>query len=415
MGLKTEDKTLEQIKILKRQIKALKKENQAKSLFIANLIHDIRSPLTGIAGLSGHLVGKITEAKEKEYMHSIHDSVKQLLDLMNKVLDTGKKGFMEERVAEAKEFNVENLITKLKELEEPAAKDQNLELVVEVDSNVPKRLLGDSLKLERILLNLVSNAIKFTKEGKISIKIGTQSIIDGVAYIEYSVSDTGVGIPKEKQKEVFKRYFKANAAGKACYTGNGLGLDIVHKYVTLLGGNISLSSEAGKGSTFSFILPLKIGQVDIQKPKLKSNEENSLVKAEHYQKPVLLLVEDNKMVLMSMKLMMNQLGIESFTADNTAEALEMINNKAIDIVITDIELPDGSGYGLSEEIRAIEKKAHQQPKKIIGLTGHPVIEVVNLCKNAGMDDVYQKPMNINILKSYVANAKQDKVLRYEKR
>lgn len=404
------------IKTLRETIKMLKAESMAKTEFIANLIHDIRSPLTGITGLAGHLSEKTDNLKEKEYARVLHEGSLQLLDLLNSVLDSGKKAFLEDKTVSRRVFNLADLIEKLHELEEPAVMEHNLLLEIDMDSNVPERFLGDKLKLQRVLLNLVSNAVKFTKEGKISVGIRFVSQEKDTAYIEFLVKDTGVGIPEEKQKKVFNRFFKINSTEKAGYVGSGLGLDIVQRYVRLLGGEISLRSKAGEGSSFSFVLPMKVDYGVIKK-SLSGTKKKSLISSVNGHKqmetPRLLLVEDNRMALMHMQLMIKDMGIEPQTAVNSEAAMEAIRQNMFDLVITDIELPDGTGYGLSEKIRAMEKESCQKPIQIIGLTGHTATKIVQLCKSAGMDDVYEKPMNIQLLKKLVARALQEETERQD--
>jgi two-component system, OmpR family, aerobic respiration control sensor histidine kinase ArcB len=404
---------IEVIKNLRNTIKILKAESMAKTEFIANLIHDIRSPLTGILGLSGHL-SEITESlKEKECARVIHEGSQQLLDLLNSILDSGKKAFLEDKTVSHKVFNLADLIEKLHELEEPAVMEHNLLLEIEMDSNVPERFLGDKLKLQRVLLNLVSNAVKFTNEGKITVGIRLVSRERGTAYIEFSVKDTGVGIAEEKQEKVFNRFFKMNATRKANYVGNGLGLDIVQRYVRLLGGEISLQSKAGEGSSFFFVLPMKVFPGAGRKKSLSGAHKKSFIASVNghtrTKTPRLLLVEDNRMALMHMQLMIKDLGIEPQTAVNSEAALEAIRQSTFDLVITDIELPDGSGYGLSEQIRALEKEAGQKPIQIIGLTGHSAKKLAEVCKSAGMDDVYEKPMTIALLKKLVTRVFQGEI------
>lgn len=398
------------IKNLRETIKMLKAESMAKTEFIANLIHDIRSPLTGITGLAGHLSEKSDSPKEKECARVIHEGSLQLLDLLNSILDSGKKSFLEDKTVSRKVFNLADLIEKLHELEEPAAMEHNLKLEIDMDSNVPERFLGDKLKLQRVLLNLVSNAVKFTKEGTISVGIRLVSQEKDTALIEFSVKDTGVGIPREKQEKVFNRFFKMNATQKDRYVGSGIGLDIVQRYVRLLGGEIILRSQAGEGSSFSFVLPMKVDHGVARNKNISDVKKKNPISSVNGHKPTetprILLVEDNRMALMHMQFMIKDMGIEPQTALTSEAAMEAIRHSAFDLVITDIELPDGSGLALSEKIRALEKESCQKPIQIIGLTGHSVKRLVGLCKNAGMDDVYEKPMNIHLLEKLVARALQ---------
>lgn len=391
----------EQLKALVQQKKALEEESRAKSEFIINIIHDIRSPLTGIAGLAHHLAEKTIKPEEKEYARVIQEGSAQLLDLLNTVINT-KEAFKQDRKVVKKSFSLTQVLEKLRELEEPSVLEQNLKLEVDMDENLPSMLIGDQLKLERILLNLVSNAVKFTREGLIKIKIRLISQVKDQAHIEFSVSDNGIGIPIDQQEKVFKRYFKGNFSEKPKYSSHGLGLSIVQKYVKLLGGEISLKSKEGEGTTFSFVLPMRVSHEPSQKTLNVIASDNVLINGELLaDAPRILLVEDNPIMLTSLKLMMDGIGIVPTTAVNSESAYKAVSASVFDLIITDIELPDESGYNLCKKIRALEKKQGNTPVKIIGLSGHSVEEISNRCKEAGMDDVYQKPLPIEVLKRIV--------------
>ena len=403
-----------QLNLLKLQNQKIEAESQEKSEFIVNIIHDLRSPLAGIAGLASHLLEKTKSSEEKEYAKIIFEGSKQLLDLMNAVIDS-KEAFKQDNQVMKKAFHLPELIEKIREIEEPSAIGKHLTLQVRIDETIPATLICDELKIERILLNLISNAIKFTAKGVIKIEVRLLSRVKDRVQVEFSVADTGIGISLDKQDKVFKRYFKDNDSKETSHSSMGLGLDIVQKYVKLLEGEISLKSKVGEGTTVSFVLPMSVGHQKIPKTTAKESSCDKEMREDNFLDKDLkfLLIEDNHIALTSMKIMMDSLGIKPRTAVNSETAINAIYTEAFDVIITDIELPDGSGYHLSKKIRELEKGPNAVT--IIGLTAHSVSEIKNRCKEAGMDEVYQKPLDFERLKRLAAEAARKKMIRFEKR
>ena len=226
--------------------------NQAKSEFIANMSHDIRTPLTGVIGLSEILENTLKDPEEREKAHLLHGSGGELLHMLNDILDDVQAERLHEKDVRKQTFDLHQCMHELILLESPATALKNLELKKRIAPNVPRYLCSDRSKIQRILLNLLGNAIKFTQKGSITLEVDCLYVDDTKALLKFGVSDTGIGIPEEAQSQVFNRFFKVSSSYKGIYTGHGIGLHIVQSYATLLGGHISLTSKEGQGSTFNF-------------------------------------------------------------------------------------------------------------------------------------------------------------------
>ncbi|MFV0821583.1 PAS domain-containing sensor histidine kinase [Legionella micdadei] len=243
---------------LRRAKEAAEVANHAKTKFIANMSHDIHTPLNGIVGLSEFLEEKIQTTEEKQYAHWIKESGKQLLSLLKKVLEVIADDQVNENDINEELVDLRKTIQSLAYLVLPAIKLKNLDLILEIDDAIPGKLITDSTKLHRILFNLLDNAIKFTEKGAISLKI--EVIVDDKEYVrlQFSVQDTGIGIPEELQSQIFERFFHADTSHTGGCGTHGVGLHVAQSYVSLLSGELKVESEPGKGSNFYFTLPMKV-------------------------------------------------------------------------------------------------------------------------------------------------------------
>lgn len=375
--------------------------SQAKSEFIANMGHDIRTPLTGIIGFSQQLEEAIENPEYKEWASQIHQSGEQLLGLLNGVLDMITAHSTNENQLILESFDVRRVLQDVLELELPAVKARGLGIEVHVEDSVPHYVVSDRMKLHRIILNLTGNAIKFTKEGHIELNARLLELKDNIATIEFAVKDTGVGIPDAMQDKVFDRFFKVNPSHKGLYSGNGIGLHIVKAYVDLLKGNISLASKEGVGTTISVVFSLPVGEKTESEPTatLLGSELSTKKQRPYKDKKIkVLLIEDNTAALNVLKLMIQKFDVQISTAVNAELAYELVQSKSFDLIITDLGLPGKQGDELAMMIREYEKAHHRDPAMIIGLSGHAVKEVAQTCLKAGMDEVHRKPMKPKALK-----------------
>ena len=236
------------------------KQKQAdilKSAFIQNMEHDIRTPVSGIYGLTKDLFNRETDKAKKQALSLASEAAKELLDYCNGLLDFTKLEAEPKPVTE-KPLHIHKLISSIVKLEKPAAGQKQLELSFNIAENFPKIVLSDEFRLRRILLNLIGNSLKFTQTGFININIRRATTLNNRYFVmELSVQDTGIGIPEDKQNLVYQKYVKVSPSNKGLYKGTGLGLSMVKQFVSELDGEIQLESELGKGSTFTLLIPVK--------------------------------------------------------------------------------------------------------------------------------------------------------------
>ena len=386
--------------------------NLAKTEFIANMGHDIRTPLTGIIGFSHYLEDNINTIEEKDCAKQIHDSGEQLLNLLNGVLDMITADSTNENSVLRETFDLHHVVQDVLELELPAAKANHLTIETHIEDTVPHYVEGDKMKLHRILLNLAGNAIKFTKVGHIELNAKLLSQQGDTATVEFEVKDTGIGIPNSLQDKVFDRFFKVSPSYKGLYTGNGIGLHIAQKYVDLLGGEIKLKSQEGIGTSFFFTLKMKLGdkkavaaapshgpiasQSMAQATAIKPQATTRLHRPEQLQ---VLLIEDNTPALNILQMMFKPFDVAVTSVQDAESAFLLVQQNPFDLIITDIGLPEQSGDELAREIRAYEKAHHRSPCIIVGLTGHSLGEITKTCLDSGMNEVYRKPIAPDALKA----------------
>lgn len=382
--------------------------NNAKTEFISNMSHDIRTPLSGIVGMSKLLESGAENSEERQYAHWIHESGLQLLQLVNEVLEVVSSDLAGKKEIEVSSapFNLREGIQSIVQLVLPTIKMKALDLSIEIDETVPQNFITDGTKLHRVLLNLLGNAIKFTEKGQVGLKI--KLMVDETDYVQlqFSVFDTGIGIPTDLQPKIFERFFRGQST-----QGHGVGLYIAQYYVGLLGGEIKVASKPGKGSTFYFTLSLKVGsQEDIQYREIKSPTTFALDKEIDVRSqlsvaanvPFILLVEDNAIALRIVEAIATQASCKFISTTVGEQALELAKSMDFDFILTDIELPGISGSQLAQTIRQWEHTVNKKPIPIIGLTAHALDRAEKECLDAGMNKLLAKPFNLKAMQELVA-------------
>ncbi|KTD69507.1 MULTISPECIES: ATP-binding protein [Legionella] len=377
--------------------------NRAKDEFIRHMSHDIRTPLSGIIGMSSILEQAAEDTQLKEHAHMINISGEHLLALLNGVLDIIAAGSQQENIINESVCNVHDLIRSITDLEFPTITLKKLDLVVSVDMNTPQWITTDVIKLHRILLNLLGNAVKFTEKGVVEIGVRPKSQSPGKTVLEFFVKDTGTGIkPKDKDK-IFKRFYRATPADQGIYSGHGVGLHIVKRYTQLLKGKIRVDSTYHVGTTFTLTIPVHHAEQPTNRHEPVASsiaaKKSTLEKAKGA--PFVLLIEDNAIALKMIENLLQQLRIRFLSASTGSKALELFQTHIFDWVLSDIGLPDTTGIELAKQFRLHEQNHHRPPTPIIGLTAHAVADVEKECLQAGMNRVITKPLRSHMLEEFL--------------
>jgi PAS domain S-box-containing protein len=373
--------------------------NRAKTEFLANISHDIRTPISGIIGMTQILYSRLIKQDHKEFVKNIAQSAKQLLKILNLVIDFSEI----ESKSQPIQYNKFNLKTCIKEVTDTLAitiKEKNLNININYLTDIPEYIVGDDIRINRILLNLLNNAIKFTPKGAISIGASIEQPKDSKQIIlQLAISDTGIGIPQDRINDIFDDFVRLSASYKGIYQGAGLGLAIVKRLITDMQGTIEVTSEINKGSTFTCKIPLLL-------PKEKQTYKPIKVKATKkiadkiipVPKLNILLIEDDNVCQLSQKILLSELGHNVDTAESGKQALALIS-KHYDIIISDIGLPDIDGYQLAEKIK---KSKNNSNTPIIALTAHVADEYKQKCLDHGINIVLHKPMNLDEIQQVIS-------------
>jgi CheY-like chemotaxis protein len=382
-----------------------KQAHIAKQEFLQNMAHDIRTPLAGIIGLAQlQEMGLESLEESKEYGQMIVGAGNQLLELLNaviKLIDT-------ERIKDsvkAELFDLSAFARELRALMEPSIYTKGLKFQLELDQNLPL-IMSDPIKLKRILLNLLSNAAKFTKEGEISLGIKLLGIENQLAKLEIKVSDTGIGIPRDKLDKIFDRFYRAHPSYLAEYSGYGIGLYLVKEILAVLGGEIKVSSKEGQGTCFilHFKFPLSNKHSDKAATVLQSACE---VQSKIATPGPVLIAEDNALVLRAVKNLLEKSGYEVIETMDGKTALDALRDNHFAWALLDIGLPELRGTEAAQQYREWEKENNKPRLPIFALTGHAVDEVLKECREAGIDRIFTKPLTGKIIQEIEAIIKDD--------
>lgn len=382
--------------------------SRAKSEFIANMSHDIRTPLNGVVGMSQLLINSLHNPEQKQFAQWLNESGKQLLSLLNSILDIISADNINENDLHEETFDLHQCIQDIIKLELPTTKLKALDLQTNISNSVPQYIISDRTKLHRILLNLLGNAIKFTPKGHVAIEVILLAAHSDRVQLQFRVVDTGIGIPDEHHNKVFDRFFRSTSSYKGVYGRHGVGLHIAQSYVKLLGGDIKLTSKVGMGTTFYFDLSLKIG--DAKEVKEEPGSDNKLPKAQSKNPiipiaakifspdlPHVLLIEDDKIALHLVELFASNAGCRFTSSIDGEHALKLAKTENFDLIITDMRLPGISGHQLTRLIREWEISSDKNPVPIIGLTAHMKNEDKEKCLKSGMNQIFTKPISTDLI------------------
>ncbi|MEK7431609.1 MAG: PAS domain-containing protein [Cyanobacteriota bacterium] len=357
--------------------------SKAKSDFLSVMSHEIRTPLNAIVGMVNLMIQEEHSELQNDNLNTLKFSSENLLSILNDILDFTK---IEEGQInfEYVEFDIVKLAENIKKSHIILAEENNNNINLNIDSNIDSLVIGDPSRLSQIINNLVSNASKFTKNGFININISIENTKENFLDLLFVISDTGIGIEKDKIDFIFEKFTQANSDNTRKYGGTGLGLSIVKKLLELQHSKINVQSEFGKGTKFHFTLRFKISN-----KKIKDKNTGKLPQLNENEKKLdILLVEDNKINIIVAKKFLQKWGFIVDVAENGLISLEKLTQKKFDLILMDLQMPEMDGYTATEIIRRDDKKI-----PILALTASSTLEDMERAKKTGFNDFIVKPFN----------------------
>lgn len=385
LSLKNNIENLDEIVSLRTQELSFQKQKaenavEEKDAFLANMSHEIRTPMNGVLGFSKLLNDTELTSEQKEYIDLIDSSTQSLLVVINDILDFSKIS-SKKMSLEKIDLNFNKLVEEVMRLMKNNANEKGLDLILNIDSNIEIYFKGDPVRLRQILINLISNSIKFTEKGKVEVKVKLNAENDP-ALLYVSVIDTGIGMTPKQIKNVFERFHQADMSTTRVYGGTGLGTTIVKHLVTLMNGDINCQSEYKKGCTFNFSIPVELSEFDEETKSIKLDLNRD------YQKTVL-LAEDNPINQKLAIKILSKLGITTVLAKNGEEVLDLAMREEHDLILMDIQMPVMDGI-------IANRKLNEQGygKKVIPMTANVTVNDLEKYKQEGFTGLISKPIDI---------------------
>ena len=385
---------------------------KSKSEFLANMSHEIRTPMNGIIGLTQLALNLPTDPVVKDYLSKVFSSSQSLLGILNDILDISKLEASRINI-ETRAFNLDHLLSNLRNMFEESATSKNIEFIIEVEASVPRHLLGDAMRIQQIISNLLGNAIKFTGQGSVAVKVFLQKLEKSKAQLTFSIEDTGIGIAQENFDKLFQPFSQVDGSITRKFGGTGLGLVISQSLLKLMGGEFDVHSQPGQGTAFRFSLQLGVAaQGAIQKNRSGSkvgNLERNLKEIGHnLQGTKVLVAEDQHINQKVISEFLRLAGIAAVISNNGQEALDLLEQEDFDAVLMDVHMPVMDGMEATRNIRSHLKYARLP---IIAVTAAVTQEEQESYLACGMNAVLAKPVNpgglIKLLSQWIVRQSGD--------
>ncbi|NOU19643.1 MAG: PAS domain S-box protein [Bacteroidales bacterium] len=359
--------------------------SKAKEQFLSTMSHEIRTPMNAVIGMTNLLIQEDPKLEQMDSLNALKYSAENLLALLNDILDYSKIEAGKIELVKVN-INLKAIAEGLRNSFDHLAKEKGIELLAYIDSDIPINLIGDPVRINQVLTNLVGNALKFTEKGNVSLTLKVEKNLQNSTTVHFAISDTGIGIQKNKLGIIFKEFTQANAETTRSYGGTGLGLAISQRLIKLLGGTIKVKSKLGYGSTFYFSIKFSKSELSA----LQLQETAKLIPEKEFSKSYkILIVEDNDINKIIAERFLTKWGILVDHAENGLVALEKLDKEHFDLILMDLEMPIMSGYEATIEIR--KRSDYKKEIPIIALTASAMQDIQNKIYSLGMNDFVIKP------------------------